>query len=134
MLPSRNKIPQSAIGIDNNEQSDYLTCIQRTDALDLRGQNSCSIFETQLNTVTWNACTISRILQAKMVLKCIRIASTDMLNSKHSLGEIPRTPLTRGGYDPLEPSALEERQWCSIAVPLFKKRRRPCEVGPVKLV
>ena len=29
MLPSRNTIPQSAIGIDKNEQSDYLTCIQR---------------------------------------------------------------------------------------------------------
>ena len=29
MLPSRNTIPESAIGIDNNEQSDYLTCIQR---------------------------------------------------------------------------------------------------------
>ena len=28
MLPSRNTIPQSAIGINNNEQSDYLTCIQ----------------------------------------------------------------------------------------------------------
>ena len=41
VLPSRNTIPQSAIVIDNNEQSDYLTCIQR---LDLRGQNSCSIF------------------------------------------------------------------------------------------
>ena len=45
MLPSRNAIPQSAIGIDMNEQSDYLTCkLERTDALDLRGQNSCSIF------------------------------------------------------------------------------------------
>ena len=48
VLPSRNMSPQSAIGIDKNEQSDYLTCIQRknrrTDALDLRGQNSCSIF------------------------------------------------------------------------------------------
>ena len=29
MLPSRNTIPHSAIGIDNNEQSGYLTCIQR---------------------------------------------------------------------------------------------------------
>ena len=29
MLPSRNTIPKSAIGIDNNEQSDYLTCIKR---------------------------------------------------------------------------------------------------------
>ena len=29
MLPSRNTIPQSAIGIDKNEQPDYLTCIQR---------------------------------------------------------------------------------------------------------
>ena len=29
MLPSRNTIPESAIGIDNNEQSDYFTCIQR---------------------------------------------------------------------------------------------------------
>ena len=29
VLPSRNTIPQSAIGIDKNEQSDYLTCIQR---------------------------------------------------------------------------------------------------------
>ena len=29
MLPSRSTIPQSDIGIDNNEQSDYLTCIQR---------------------------------------------------------------------------------------------------------
>ena len=29
VLPSRNTIPQSAIGIDNNDQSDYLTCIQR---------------------------------------------------------------------------------------------------------
>ena len=42
---SRNTIPQSAIGIDNNEQSDYLTYIQRKNsALDLRGQDSCSIF------------------------------------------------------------------------------------------
>ena len=31
MLLSRNAIPQSVIGIDNNEQSDYLTCIQRKD-------------------------------------------------------------------------------------------------------
>ena len=29
MLPSKNTIPQSVIGIDNNEKSDYLTCIQR---------------------------------------------------------------------------------------------------------
>ena len=29
VLPSRITISQSAIGIDNNEQSDYLTCIQR---------------------------------------------------------------------------------------------------------
>ena len=29
VLPSRNTIPQSAIGIDKNEHSDYLTCIQR---------------------------------------------------------------------------------------------------------
>ena len=29
MLPSRNTIPQSAIDIDNNEQSDYLSCKQR---------------------------------------------------------------------------------------------------------
>ena len=27
VLPSRNTIPQSAIGIDNNEQSDYLKCL-----------------------------------------------------------------------------------------------------------
>ena len=33
MLPSRNMIPQSAIGIDNNEQSDYLTSIQRKNRL-----------------------------------------------------------------------------------------------------
>ena len=33
MLPSRKSIPQSAIGIDNNEQSDYLTCIQRKNRL-----------------------------------------------------------------------------------------------------
>ena len=29
MLPSGNTIPQSAIGIDKNEQPDHLTCIQR---------------------------------------------------------------------------------------------------------
>ena len=45
MLPSRNRIPQSAIGIDNNEQSDYLTCIQRKNRRSrLGGQNSRSIF------------------------------------------------------------------------------------------
>ena len=64
--------------------------------------------------------------------KMHKIASTDMLNSKNFSGEIPRTSLTRGGYDPLscshplEPSALAERLWRSIAVPLFKIRRRPC--------
>ena len=70
MLPSRNTIPQSVIGIDRNEQSDYLTCIQR--------KNRRSRLEGSK--------------QAKMVSKCIRIASTYMLNSKKISGEIPRTP------------------------------------------
>ena len=66
-----------------------------------------------------------------MVSKYIRIASTDMFNSKNFSGEIPRTPLKRGGMTPsralppLEPSALAERLCRSMAVPLFKKRRRP---------
>ena len=50
VLPSRNTIPQSAIGIGKNEQSDYLTCRlykERTDALDLRGKKRCSIFSSK---------------------------------------------------------------------------------------
>ena len=51
MLSSRNTIPQSAMGIDNSEISDYLTRIQRKNRRSrLKGQNSCSIFETHLNT------------------------------------------------------------------------------------
>ena len=55
-----------------------------------------------------------------------------MLNSKIFSGEIPQTPLPRGSVIPsralplLEPSALAERLWRSMAVPLFKSRRRPC--------
>ena len=45
MLPSRNTIPQSAIGIDNNVNLITLHVYkERTDALDLRSQNSCPIF------------------------------------------------------------------------------------------
>ena len=57
-------------------------------------------FETSLNT-SCNFCTISRDSQAKMASKCIRIASTDILNLKLFSGEIPRTPLTKGGPPPL---------------------------------
>ena len=67
-----------------------------------------------------------------MVSKRIRIASTYMLNSKKFSGEIPQPPYERGFNPlscspPLEPSALAERLRRSIAVPLFKYRRRPWE-------
>ena len=53
MLPSRNTIPQSAsaLTIMNNLITLHVYK-ERTDALDLRGQNSCSIFETHLNIAT----------------------------------------------------------------------------------
>ena len=41
VLSSRNMIPQSVIGIDKICLHVYK---ERTDALDLRGQNSCSMF------------------------------------------------------------------------------------------
>ena len=86
-------------------------------------------FETSLNTASCNVCTISRVSQAKIGL---RITSTDILNLKIFSGESPQTPLTRGGQTPLScspplvPSALGEHLWHSMAVPLFKSRRRPC--------
>ena len=49
---------------------------------------------------------------SKIVTKCIKIVSTDVRNYKIFSGEIPRTPLTRGGNAPsralplLVPSAL----------------------------
>ena len=49
-------------------------------------------FETRLNTVTWNPCTMSRISQTNMVSKCIRIASTDILKLKKNLGGDPPNP------------------------------------------
>ena len=72
-----------------------------------------------------------------MVSKYNRIASLVILNYKIFLGEVPQTPLTRGGGgvnpplvlsppSPLVPSALGEHQRCSMAVPLSKSRRRPC--------
>ena len=72
---------------------------------------------------SYNACKISRGSQAKMVSKCNRIASLVILNYKIFLGEVPQTPLTRGGggVQPplvlLVPSALGEHQRCSMAVP-----------------
>ena len=46
---------------------------------------------------SYNACKISLGSQAKMVSKCNRIASLVILNYKIFLGEVPQTPLTRGG-------------------------------------
>ena len=53
-------------------------------------------FETRVNTATRIACTISRISQANMVSKCIRIASTDILNLNILSGEIPQPPYEKG--------------------------------------
>ena len=79
---------------------------------------------------SYNACKKSWGSQAKMVSKCNRIASLVILNYKIFLGEVPRTPLTRGGSTPSRPlpplpSTLGEHQRCSMAVPLSKNRRRP---------
>ena len=68
---------------------------------------------------------------SKHCQKCIRIASTDILNLKSFSGEVPNPPYERGNNPSralplLVPSALAERLWRSMAVPLFKTRRRPC--------
>ena len=75
-----------------------------------------------------------------MVSKCNRIASLVIFNYKIFMGEIPQTPpKERGTYPlsccpPLVPSALGERRPRSMAVPLSKSQRRPCNtVTPVSL-
>ena len=44
---------------------------------------------------------ISSASRAKIVTKCIKIVSTDVRKYKFFSGEIPRTPLTRGGLTTL---------------------------------
>ena len=72
---------------------------------------------------SYNACKVSLGSQAKMVSKCNRIASLVILNYKIFLGEVPKTPPLV--LPPLMPSALGDHKRCSMAVPLFKSRRRP---------
>ena len=68
---------------------------------------------------------------SKIVSKCIKIVSTDVRKYKIFSGEIPRTPLTRGGQRPLSCSpptrafGTRERLRPFMAGPLFKSRRRP---------